>query len=512
MLVDLRVADTVGALAPRAAHLELPADCTATLVDPGVERRRYASAGVVLGRGRSTTTTVDVTLEAGQGALIHVSGAGCLERFQAARQWWFDPTAISLAHTYPSEQSPKASTYGSYGASQSRYKSPGGLSAGESNYIVGGSWANGPGSDTDTKAIADAGFLLISAPRANLTETLGWAAAYGVFVASIADHQASPADVALTATAFGCHTNFFGFVLDGTRDPAAPPNCTSALAWAVAQGGALRQAAHWQIPVVLGATVPECAAAAAEGGLPFAPMATDLAAVPGGATPTAIATAALAAFAGLQSAAKATAMTAAVALSACDTDSDSILRFAAYSSLVVGAQALWWDGMDRCAPVGSPKFALIGAINSRIALWGNVFVHGPGGDGVAPLRVFSTSTVTVPNASAPGGSIDDLVQGMPPELILFELSGPGVAVPGGKKVTRLLYVVSTELSSEAGGAAPRQVTLELRADVRGTQPIEGNCFQGHCLCNLMRVGNVLPLTLSGGSAQLVGYFLVADEE
>ena len=50
--------------------------------------------------------------------------------------------------------------------------------------------------------------------------------------------------------------------------------------------------------------------------------------------------------------------------------SESMVRFAAYSSVLIGgAQALWWEGMGRCAPVGSNEFALIGDINNRISQW-----------------------------------------------------------------------------------------------------------------------------------------------
>ena len=50
--------------------------------------------------------------------------------------------------------------------------------------------------------------------------------------------------------------------------------------------------------------------------------------------------------------------------------SESMVRFAAYSSVLIGgAQALWWEGMGKCAPVGSDQFALIGDINNRISQW-----------------------------------------------------------------------------------------------------------------------------------------------
>ena len=53
----------------------------------------------------------------------------------------------------------------------------------------------------------------------------------------------------------------------------------------------------------------------------------------------------------------------------CAGYSDSLARFAAYASVLWGAQALWWEGVGSCAPVGSPLFSLIGSINRRLAQW-----------------------------------------------------------------------------------------------------------------------------------------------
>ena len=58
------------------------------------------------------------------------------------------------------------------------------------------------------------------------------------------------------------------------------------------------------------------------------------------------------------------AMTAAVALPTCATDSDSLLRLAAYLSLPFGAQALWWEGLGGCAPVGYKSTRVCGMASS----------------------------------------------------------------------------------------------------------------------------------------------------
>lgn len=55
---------------------------------------------------------------------------------------------------------------------------------------------------------------------------------------------------------------------------------------------------------------------------------------------------------------------------------------------------------------------------------------------------------------------------MDAELLVVELAGPMVTIPGtSRNTTRLLFVVSTMMSHEAGGALPRAVTLRLRHNV-----------------------------------------------
>ena len=47
-------------------------------------------------------------------------------------------------------------------------------------------------------------------------------------------------------------------------------------------------------------------------------------------------------------------------------------------------QALWWEGVGRCAPIGTDRFSLIAAINTRLVSWAEpLFLKGP--DGVNPV-------------------------------------------------------------------------------------------------------------------------------
>jgi hypothetical protein len=90
---------------------------------------------------------------------------------------------------------------------------------------------------------------------------------------------------------------------------------------------------------------------------------------------------------------------------------------------------------------------------------------------------------------------------MSPELLVFEFA----ASTNINASTGIFYVLSSQLSLVAGGAPSRTVSLKLRASVTSAVAIEGGCFQGFSKCGLHRVGNVLPLTLPGGSGQLARF-------
>lgn len=69
---------------------------------------------------------------------------------------------------------------------------------------------------------------------------------------------------------------------------------------------------------------------------------------------------------GLNTSAK---MTPGVSIPLCELPSDSMIRFGAYVAPLLGAQAIWWEGVGACAPVGSPRFRLVSTINTRLATW-----------------------------------------------------------------------------------------------------------------------------------------------
>ena len=82
--------------------------------------------------------------------------------------------------------------------------------------------------------------------------------------------------------------------------------------------------------------------------------------------------------------------------------SESMARFAAYSSVAIGgAQAIWWEGMGKCATVGSAQFALIGSINNRISQWTDpLFLRAANGQQPWAIEaVWTTSSLIIPPVS-----------------------------------------------------------------------------------------------------------------
>ena len=238
------------------------------------------------------------------------------------------------------------------------------------------------------------------------------------------------------------------------------------------------------------------------------------------------------------------AMSMAVSLDACRLpESDSQLRFAAYSSLLWGAQALWWEGVGSCAPAGSVAFAIIASVNNRVAQFATPLFLNPAGRSNPNARdwpyvvrgVYSTSSLTLPPlngtvARKPGGRLDDVVQSMEEEMVAVELTN--ATAPAYHSARRLLLMFSTELSPNKAGAPTRSVHVRLRHDVTSTKPVEPDRYQGFAdlpgsktpppglpptfdgkhECSLSWVGNVMPLQLPGGSAQLLSFTLAEDSK
>ena len=111
------------------------------------------------------------------------------------------------------------------------------------------------------------------------------------------------------------------------------------------------------------------------------------------------------------------------------------------------------------------------------------------------MRVWSTSTLQVPGSVKPGSIKGGLVQRMEKELLLYEFPTSADGESG------TFFVLSTDLQTES----QREVTVVTRPDIKSTLPVEGCAFVGSTACDLHRIGNILPLTLAGGSGQLVTF-------
>ena len=140
---------------------------------------------------------------------------------------------------------------------------------------------------------------------------------------------------------------------------------------------------------------------------------------------------------------------------ACATKSEAHARLAAYGAVIIGgAQALWWEGVGRCAPVGSPLFELIGSINRRISQWAEPLFLRQAKPLFTVADVFSTTSLKIRSDTfgqnqpqTPGSSAAQLIQAMDTDVIALHLTN-STAVPSGIEEHYLLFL-STDLGAKA---------------------------------------------------------------
>lgn len=113
MVVDLRTSMEKNALKPRVVNITLAAQCASelSLVKGGAGGwgdMHWGSNNFDASSGK-----LRLKLEAGGGALVRVGGKGCGAVLRGTRQWWFNPSAINLRHSYP-EESVKATSYNAW--------------------------------------------------------------------------------------------------------------------------------------------------------------------------------------------------------------------------------------------------------------------------------------------------------------------------------------------------------------------------------------------------------------
>eukprot|EP01052_Picozoa_sp_SAG31_P003854 SAG31_NODE_152_length_22216_cov_16.550029_15_plen_1048_part_00 len=534
MVTDTRVAMGIGVIPPRAASITVHRSCVASIVPPGVERT-LESMSPQIGTNDTGVGVVSLRLRAGEGALLRVSGPGCGVVLRSVRRWHYDPRSISgrwlfgrnvmtnnrISWTRWQEDVDGArlkdwTPWAQRAPTTRRAEvAPGGVKEREA-LIIGGSYHEDPDGIADAvsaRSLAEAGFVLISAPvaRRNSSSTalelaLAWGGTYGYSVLS-SDNTTGSASVLKAADNWACHTNYGGILLNGAQAVDRQSVVSSATA--------LRSAAYWALPLVVGVSSVDQALELARSGVPLAAVSVlpDLAQMP---SAMAVGQHVLDVCGDLNTrlAQNASVLASvAIAVDVCVTDSDSLLRWSAFSSLTTAflppadrynetlAGALWWDGLGSCARIGTPKFELLASINLRLtqAVWMDAFskVGVP-----THTRIWSTSSLDVHGSVAPGSQgPGGLLLAMSPELIVYEFA----ASTDVNTSSGIFYVLSSQLSLVAGGAPVRRVSLKLRASVVSTEPIEGGCFQGFSKCGLHRVGNVLPLTLPGGSGQLASF-------
>ena len=407
----------------------------------------------------------------------------------------------------------------------------------QTNFIIGASFLGSlpPTAADEAEAWAWAGYNLLSleAPSDAALREYGPSAAavgtvldagysFGFFVTLEPRASASflePLDVVKLNRAYRCHGRWAGLVL------ARRVNDTAATSAAVVAAAALKTYAHgsWLLPLTTTSSA-KLALELGERGVPLA-MPSVPHSTPGGESAIAWAQAVVAQYEPMRAMLAASYVATiteknvtrwsseaelpfVAALDACASDSDSMLRWSAFSALAYGARGLYWQGAGKCAPHGSAKFGLIASINKRIAAWGNTFVANlanPGrhpGGGYNVTRMWS-SGFTLPHAVRPGsGGPTDLVQAADADVLIVKLQTPD-GREERNEATPLLYVVDQRVSHTPGAAQPRTVRVTLREDVKATQPVEGDCAASRCLCAMSLIGNVLTIKLPGGSGQLV---------
>lgn len=533
MVVDCRVALAAGTLPGRVVSIQMDPVCKASVV-PGANRSRTEVPGQEAGHGAAaaaaaaanTANTVVLRLAAGAGALLRVAGdKGCGDLLRGIQSWTLAPRLIVAQDL--SAAPPEVYVH-TIGGSQRRAANAAGGGAPSNSMLIGASYHEPPAgipSALAARQLAEAGFTVVSLDSNNVNGTasaLMWAAAYGFSVLGrieaslLANRSADQRRVYTAVDRFSCHTNFGGLLLQRPTQ-AGPPGFEQIEALTQA----MRSSMQWGVPLVAGGSnssnssaisVPDVVRLASRG-VPLAAVAVPVgtgtasaATTPTGAAPTAaagqqIGQRILDLYQSLQLGLRdaTVAATAAISISVCTTDSDSVLRFAAFSSLwfafrPTGFQnigAIWWNGVGECAQVGTPKFDLIASINVRVAQarWEAAFARRDD----RQARVWSTSSLNVTGSALPGSVHGGLVVSMDTELLVMEVNAS------------VLYVLSTMLTTDPGGAPPRQVTINIRPDVNWTQAVEGNLFEGVDACDTRRVGNRILLVLPGGSGQLVAY-------
>jgi hypothetical protein len=482
--------------------------------------------------------TVTVQVVGGGGALIKVTGDGAAMQDAAYGkvQAFFDPAAISLAPDRSGGSKLKAPSW-AYGTFAFGANQGGGtgymplndmeLASGQSfeegeqtAFIIGGSLTAPLAGPVEAKEWAWAGYNVLSMPAPSLADTaaygsqsqafgdlLDWGFNFGYFgvLEAPAGEVLSDAAVVGSVDNFRCHGRMGGLVLANNHSNSKAVAAAAKTLRTVARG-------PWLLPFASAASAADAVALGAVG-VPLAMPSVNVVSGSAIAAATAIATDYAVLYEELGSHWRSHLnpgnnrteyknhgnMVFVASLDACSYESDSLLRFQAFSALAFGARGIYWRGARECAGLGTDKWALLKSINTRIKGWGDIFVPsatpypGPFGYNISRLTTGEgwpmPSCVTKPTATS-------LVESMDENVLVAELGSQG------RYATRLIYVMNRAVSLQRGGAPVRDIRVRLRG-VAANQPLEGDCAAGACQCGAGIVGPDIVLQLPGGSGQLV---------
>ena len=553
MVVDKRVSNQLGMVPARNVTLSFHSSVgEAHVVSPGTPKgkggrgtapRAWSSPNPYVAITKRThhggVVLTDVTFEivGGGGVLIRLSavpgseGALSAACFAAAAKWEFKPGQLSLLDgkglkapswaydTWHHRYRPYANLEITAGRSFEDGEQTAFIVAGSMSSLHGGVALSGP---SEAQAWAWAGFNVLAMPAPDaadlkafgpssraLGDLLDWGYSYGYFgVAEPGQAGVLSMETVVDVNhAYRCHGRWGGLVLGKNV-------CTSAMkASALAVSYALRAEGrgNWVLPIAT-ACDADAAISMGKGGVPLAMPSVTIAT---GSTAVQVAQAAASQYEQMRQMLSrywepvhsgdrvlwsnaGAFMPFTVSIDACSSvDSDSLLRFQAFAALAYGARGIYWDGVRRCAGVGTAKFTLVRSINRRIVQWGNTFVSDAGDHGYNITRMWSSGW-DMAGAFEQAGTPGSLVQSMDDDVLVAELGAMGRAA------TRLVYIVNKRLSLDAGGAPVRELSVVLKSGyVTATQPLEGDCAATACQCGMSNLGNIVTLKLPGGAGQLV---------
>ena len=531
--VDLRVAlggDEGGAaFAPRNVTLTL---------HPAVGRAIVRSvhsphdAGVAFNQsteGEALRIRID-DLEAGSAAFIELHAAATttastsaifLDATLATRTWWAGSSRshLSLAHTYPMT-APKPASYDWFAAGSRRFNAMGvfafdgaGSPIPDSQFIIGASVHAPPlnvASGALWATLRDAGLNVVAVDgetsTAAITAALGFAHDFGMFVMSGISTAVLAEDGGRSVMRnFSCHPSWIGSVLVRAMEDG---DASTARAVAAATRMMLHNDLYWAFATATTMSVNGTLDLASTAGvvLPSPILPTIGSAATADAMRDSIlkdlyrlqASPAVGEGIGGADAPFTPLATLGVALDACALNrSDSLLRFGAFASLVFGAQSIWWSHLSSCAPPvpTSTAFRVISSANNRVGQWGSALLRSS-----YKITRLHSSVEGAPSWTARGFAAEPSLVALPlpTKLLVAQLrhrTNP-FAPP-------MLLVVDARVSESFGGAPLRTIRIALHSSVVATQPLEGDVWEGHGVCDKIHLGPVLPLKLPGGSAQLV---------